>query len=224
MSQTVTLVLIAVSAFIVFLLLALVLWSIRIRRAEDGFEPAPTDRQKNRSTVYDPFAPAEAPAEDMQSLTQEIPDIPISSAQPPTDEETESPLKSLLRSAMPELSTMIELGKMVKDSQAAGETPNSPEERNAAFQRALDKMLEEQPDNSFLRQLRTSMPSADASSAATAEDDRVQVFQVGGKTAIRVDGVEISSADDIPDPEIREKVRRLIDALNLGEAFQQHFP
>ncbi len=218
MSQITTLALIAVSAFIVFLLLALVIWSIRIRRAEDGFEPAPTDRQKTRSEVYDPFAPAEPPTEDIQSLTQEIPDIPISSDKPPSDEETDSPFKGLLRSAMPELSTLIELGKMVKDSQESGETPDSPEERNAALRRAVDQMLEKNPDNALLQQLSNSIPSADASSAG---DDRVQVFQVGGKTAIRVDGVEISSAEDIPDPElreqVREKIRRLMDAPNQSD-------
>jgi hypothetical protein len=219
MSPTVLVLLVAGTAFVVFLLLALIVWSIRIRRAEDGFEPAPPAVRKSARTFSESFSAAEQKPAWLNNLAGAVSDTRTSSAGPSTDQGSKSLLGNLMRGAMPEISTLLELGKMVRDSQAAGDAKMSAEERNAAFHRALDQMLEERPEDAFLQQLRASLPPAGDASAFSDEDSRVQVFQLGGKTAIRVDGVEVSSADEISDPALREKVRRLLEELDRGEAF-----
>jgi hypothetical protein len=222
MSPTVLVLLVAGIAFVVFLLLALIVWSIRIRRAEDGFEPAPPAVRKSARTFSESFSAAEQKPEWLNNLAGAVSDTRTSAAGPSTDEGSKSILGNLIRGAMPEISTLLELGKMVRDSQAAGDAKMSAEDRTAAFQRALDQMLEKQPDNAFLQQMRASLPSAGGASAFSDEDSRVQVFRVGGKTTIHVDGVEVANADDIPDPEVREQVRenvrRLLDALNSSDS------
>jgi hypothetical protein len=213
MQPIVLMLLVAAIGFTVFLLLALVVRTIRTRRAEDGFEPAPEGTRKSTREISDPFSTTEPAPDWMRSLSRDSPE-PVQSP----GGESESPFKNLLRSAMPEISTLMDLGKMVKESQPVGEMPRSEEERNAAFAKAVDEMLEKQPDNAFLRQLRDSLPASGSRSDMPESENRIQVFQIGGKTTIRVDGVEYSSAEDIPDPEVREQVRekvqRLLDALN----------
>jgi hypothetical protein len=211
MSPIVLVALIAGVVFFAFIVLALVVWSIRIRRDEEGFQPAPAKRQ---TITGGNAAQAEQIPEWLRGKTQ----YPIGSAladarvQPGTGEE--SPLKNLLRGAIPEFSTLMELGQMVQNSQGTGELPTSAEERDAALQNAIGEMLEKQPDNTFLHQILVSLQSTGNQAAESTENDRIQVFLEGEKLCVRVDGIEYSDPEAISDPEMREKVRRVLESLD----------
>jgi hypothetical protein len=217
MSITLQIMLIAGAVFATFIVLGLVIWSIRIRREEDGFVPAPPKPPKSMIRTPYTVESEQAVADWMSPPTKEIAEPILPSGKLLPDDDFGSPFKSLLRSAMPELSTLIELGKMVKESQAAEGASNSPEERNAALRQAVDRMLEQNPDSDLLRQLRSSLPSAGEIADATIDDSRVQVYEVDGKKTVLVDGANVTSADDILDPVLREKIQRLLDSLDENE-------
>jgi hypothetical protein len=213
MSPTLTVILTAGIVVGGALILALIAWTIRVRRAEEGPRPPSTEWQKQTPAASARPGSADETQDWIQSLTREIPDPSVSSAGPPSAGETKTVFQTLFNSAMPELATLLELGKMVKESQTLGKTADTPEAKNEAFRRAAMRMLEEKPQNVFLQQLVNSMPSSGGASSAWEGDDHIQVYRIGGKTAIRVDGTEYSSPADIDDPEVRDKVRELIRRL-----------
>ncbi len=193
MSSIVLLLTVAGSVFGAVILLALIVWSVRIRRDEGNFEPAPDWMKMGKREILDSPAPVE---------------------ESPSIIEAESPLRSFLRNAVPELSSAIDLGKIVQMAEDAGEKLGSTEERKAVIYKAVNELLEQQPENEFLRQVLDSLQIGDYQSEETASEDRVKVLRIPGRNLIHVDGVEYYSVADIPDPEMREEARRILASLN----------
>jgi hypothetical protein len=180
MSPIILLILIAGSVIAVFLFLAALVWSIRTRRNEGNFVPAP-ESIKNRASARNDAVPDWLHGSDSQqpdrgnlesgtdwlrqpnlnSRSFDEPErIPISAG-------PQSPFGDFLRNAVPQLSTVIDLSRMVKQMQATGEWTDAPDERNAAIRKALDKMLEQHPHNEFLIHMRDSLQSGEESDTET---------------------------------------------------------
>jgi hypothetical protein len=191
-SSIVLLLTIAGSVFGVALLMALIVWSVRIRRAEGNFVTTPDWMKKGPEESLDSPAPI-----------RESPSII----------EVESPIRNFLRETVPELSTAVDLGKIVQMAEAAGEKPGSAEERKAIIYKAVNEMLEQQPENEFLRAVLDSLQIDEDQPEETSSQDRI-IIQIPGRNLIHVDGVEYYSVADIPDPEMREEVRHILASLN----------
>lgn len=212
-SPTLMILLIAGIVGAVFLLLAMIAWTIRVRRAENMHEPTrqdPQDALRNAQWIQDS---ARMNLERIRERRGELPELRILQGSLPEGEGSRSVSQDLLLKAVPGLSVLMELGKVVRESEE-GKAARTPEEKSEAFRMALERMVEQQPDNALLRQMLNSLPvGGGAPRTADVDEERIQVYRIGGKTAIRVDGVEFSSADDISDPEVRSKVRELISRL-----------
>ena len=233
MSPIIQLILISGTVVAVFLFLAALVWGIRTRRGEENFVPAPKSlKNYNREetgvstggeTVPDwlhgmtPKSPGTAKGESVPDWLRQ-PDAGLSgSGEPgrvPIGAEPRSLLGDLMRNAVPQFSTVMDLAKLVKQMQAAGELADNPDERNTAIRKALDQMLEQQPNNEFLIHMRDSLPSAGESDAET--DAVVQVIRVAGRNVIRIDGVEYYSLADISDPVLRDEARQML--LDLDDS------
>jgi hypothetical protein len=212
MSPIMMVLLVAGVVVAVFLLLVMIVWTIRVRRAENNSEPKPMNARK---IMRDTREVQESASEIMERVNMRAGDIPepaVVSVRSSGGDEKKSVFQALLGSAVPELSTLIELGKMIKESEE-GKAADTPEEKNEALRKGVERMLEQHPDNAFLRQMLTSLPREAGTADPAVDKDGIQVFRIGGKTAIRVDGIDFSSADEINDPETRRKVRELIDRL-----------
>jgi hypothetical protein len=212
-SPTLMILLIAGIVGAVFLLLAMIAWTIRVRRAENMHEPTQQDSQdalRNAQRVRDM---AGMKLERIREHKGEFPEFRIFQGSLPEGEGSRSVSQDLLYKTVPGLSVLMELGKVVRESEE-GKAARTPEEKNEALRKALERMLERQPNNALLRQMLNSWPVGGGTSHTDAVDEeRIQVYRIGGKIAIRVDGVEFSSADEISDPEVRNKVRELISRL-----------
>jgi flagellar biosynthesis/type III secretory pathway M-ring protein FliF/YscJ len=212
-SPTLMILIIAGIVGAVFLLLAMIAWTIRVRRAENMHEPTQQDLQDALRNAQRERDSAGMDLERIREHKGELPELRIFQGSLPEGKGTRSVPRDLLFKAVPGLSILMELGKVVRESEE-GKAAQTPEEKNEAFRKALERMLEQQPDNALLRQMLNALPVGDgASHTAAVDDERIQVYRIGGKTAIRVDGVEFSSASDISDPEVRSKVRELISRL-----------
>jgi hypothetical protein len=227
MSPIVQLVLIAGAVVAVFLFLAALVWGIRTRRGEENFVPAPkslknysreeTATSTGNETVPDwiggmnPESPDTAKEESVPGWPLQPEEGPQGSGQPAQTTigaEPRSLLGDLMRNAMPQLSTVMDLAKMVKQMQAAGDLTDGSDERKSALRKALDQMLEQQPGNEFLIQIRDSLESGEGAGAET--DTVVQVVRVAGRNVIRIDGVEYNSLADISDPDLRNEARKML--------------
>ena len=227
MSPIVQLVLIAGAVVAVFLFLAALVWGIRTRRGEENFVPAPkslknysrgeTAASTGNETVPDwlgginPESTEAAIEESIPGRPRQPEEGPRGSGQPAQTtigSEPRSLLGDLLRNAVPQLSAVMDLSRVIKQIQEAGELTDTPEERNTAIRKALDQMLEQQPGNEFLIQMRDSLESGEGTDAET--DTVVQVVRVAGRNVIRIDGVEYYSLADIPDPDLRDEARKML--------------
>ncbi|MGB7538059.1 MAG: hypothetical protein WBM17_05940 [Anaerolineales bacterium] len=227
MSPIIQLILISGTVVAVFVFLAALVWGIRTRRGEENFVPAPKalknyNRQESGGSTgseavpdwsrgVNPESPDVAKGDSVPDwLRQPNPDVRGTNApgQVPTGAGPQSSFGDFLRNAVPQLSTVMELSKMAKMMQAAGELTGSNDERGAALLKALDQMLEQQPQNEFLIQMRDSFQSADVSETET--DAVVQVIRVAGRNVVRIDGIEYYSPADIPDPALRDEARRML--------------
>ena len=232
MSPIIQLILISGGVVAVFLFLAALVWGIRIRRGEENFVPAPLslknyNRPETGASTGNESVPDWLGGMDRESPgTTEGESVPDGLRQPdeglrgngepnrvPIGAGSQSPFGEFLRNAVPQLSTVMELSKMVKMMQAAGELTDSNDERSAALRKALDQMLEQQPNNEFLIHMRNSFQSADESDEDT--DAVIQVIRVAGRNVIRIDEVEYYSLADISDPDLRDEARQLL--LDLDE-------
>ncbi len=232
MSPIIQLILIAGAVVAVFLFLAALVWGIRTRRGEENFVPAPkslknynrpeTGTSSEDDTVPDwlggliPESPQMVKDESVPDwLRQPDPGLRGSgqTAQTTIGSEPRSLLGDLLHNAVPQLSAVMDLGSVIKQIQEAGELTDTPEERKTAIRKALEQMLEQQPGNQFLIQMRDSLPSNEE----TGEDAEsvVQVVRMAGRNVIRIDGVEYQSPADIPDPELRDEAMKML--LDLDE-------
>jgi hypothetical protein len=227
MSPIVLLILVAGTVIAVFLFLAALVWGIRTRRGEENFVPAPKslknyNRQETGGSTgseavpdwlrgVNPESPATVKGESVPEWLRQ-PDLDMRGTNEPgrvpTGAEPRSLLGDLLHNAVPQFSTVMDLAKVVKQMQAAGELAENPDERNAAIRKALDQMLEQQPNNEFLIQMRDSLQSTDPSDTNT--DAVVQVIRVADRNVIRIDEIEYYSLADIPDPELRDEARRML--------------
>ena len=214
MQPAVLMILVAGIVFAVFLILAALVWSIRTRRSEENFIPAPAAMKKEKREVPDPFGGKEPAPDWMLELKRDALDSVSTPERVPIGAEPESPVKDFLHSAFPEISTLIDLGKMVQQVQSAGGAPESSEERKEALLTAVEQMLEEQPDNPLLLQVRDTLQSGGGQTVDSTGGNRVQVVQVAGRNILRVDGIEYYSVADIPDPELRRQARLLLTSLN----------
>jgi hypothetical protein len=232
MSPIVQLILIAGTVVAVFLFLAALVWGIRTRRGEENFVPAPKTLKNYNRPETGTSAGSETVPDWLQGLNPESPEIakeesapdwlqqPDSSlrgsgqpAQTTIGSEPRSLLGDLMRNAMPQLSTVMDLAKIVKQMQAAGDWTDASDERKASLRKALDQMLEQQPGNQFLIQMRDSLESGEGADAET--DTVVQVVRVAGRNVIRIDGIEYYSLADISDPDLRDEARKML--LDLDE-------
>jgi hypothetical protein len=180
MSTTVAVILIALMVLFGFLLAAALVWSIRTRRAEENFIPAP-ESIKHRASARNDTVPDWLHGSDSRQPDRGNPEsVPDWLRQPnlnsrsfdgperiPISAGPQSPFGDFLRNAVPELSTVIDLSRMVKQMQATGEWTDAPDERNAAIRKALAKMLEQHPHNEFLIQMRDSLQSGEESDPET---------------------------------------------------------
>jgi hypothetical protein len=212
MSSTILILLVAGAVVAVFICLAALAWGIRTRRGEENFIPAPESSVKNQPRLSESGGAGEAAPEWMPAAE------PAVTVSPPSG--TGSPFGDILRTMVPQLSTIIDIGKAMQQMQVSGETMQNPNERNAALRKALDRMIEQQPDNPTLRQWRDSIPAE--SESETDEDITidVEVIQVAGRNVIRAGGVEYFSLAEISDPDVREEARRLLAELYNSDASQ----
>ncbi len=185
MSTTVAVILIALMVFFGFLLAAALVWGIRTRRTEENFIPAPKSIKNRASVSNDPVPdwlsgidsrqPARANPESVPDwLRQPNLDSPSfdGSGRNPIGTGPHSPFGDFLHNAVPQLSTVMDLSRMIKQMQATGEWTDAPDDRNAAIRKALAKMLEQQPNNEFLIQMRDSFQSDDGSDADPDDQKR----------------------------------------------------
>jgi hypothetical protein len=208
MSSTVLVILVAGGVIAVFLLLAALAWGIRTRRGEENFIPAPEKIKNYRPRLSDAGG-------DVETVTEWMPaPKPAGTVSPPSGAGSPPAFGDILRTVVPQLSSVIDLGKLMQQMQISGETMQNPDERNTAIRKALDQMIGQQPDNAMLRQWRDSFP---AESESETEEDitiDVEVIQVAGRNVIRAGGVEYYSLAEIPDPDVRDEARRLLAELN----------
>jgi nitrogen fixation-related uncharacterized protein len=227
MSPIIQLILISGSVVAVFLFLAALVWGIRTRRGEESSVPAPRSLKNYTRQEIGGSTGSEAVPDWLGGVNPELPDVAKGESvqdwlrQPnldvrgtnepgrvPTGAEPRSPFGDFLRNAVPQLSTVIELSKLVKQMQAAGDWADATDERKAAIRTAMDQMLEQQPQNEFLIQMRDSLESADESETGT--DTVMQVIRVAGRNVVRIDGIEYYSLEDISDPNLRDEARRML--------------
>ena len=192
MAPSILLMLIAGTALVIIFLVVLILWSIQNRREENGFQPTPADAR--------PIPYAIAPTLSSSPGAQRTPEI-------------KNFLTGLLRDAAPNLSAMMDLDKKVKEYQSTVESPKTNEERLVMYQWALDKMLEKNPENALLQQLRANLKLAGNAADQSVRSADVQVFQAEGKTVLRVNGKEHSFPQEVLDPAASDQVRRMVEAL-----------
>ena len=204
MSPTVLVILVAGCVIAIFLLLAALVWGIRTRRGEENFIPAPESIRKTQPRLSESGGAEDAVPEWMAAPK------PAATFSPPSGTGSPSAFGDILRTMVPQLSSVLDLGKLMQQMQVSGETMQNPDERNAALRKALDQMIGQQPDNAMLRQWRDSIP--EESESETDEDITidVEVIQVGGRKVIRAGGTEYYSLMDIPDPDVQEEARRLL--------------
>ena len=232
MSQVVQLILIAGAVVAVFLFLAALVWGIRTRRGEENFVPAPKTLKNYSRPESGVSTGSDAAPDWLRGMNPEFPETVKEESVPdwlrqPEDgsrgsgqpapatigSEPRSLLSDLMRGAVPQFSSVMELARMAKQMQAAGELPDTSDDRKAALREALDRMLEKQPDNEFLLQMRKSLPSKDED--GDDAESVVQVVRVAGRNVIRIDGVDYYSLADIPDPDLRDEARQLL--LDMDE-------
>jgi hypothetical protein len=230
MPPIVSVALVAGIVLFVFLLLATLAWSIRIRRHEGNFIPAPEewkhrggrnsassmesrpDWRRDLGSESASKAEEEATSEWMREKKRlEAADL---SEKVPIGAEPESPLRDFLRNAFPSISTVAELGKLVQQVQEVEGKSDTPEERKATIAKALAELAEQQPENNFLRGILDSLQLNGFSAADSESLEGVRIVQSTGRNLIHVDGVEFYSVEDIPDPEKREQARRMLASLH----------
>jgi hypothetical protein len=209
MSSTILIVLVAGGVVVVFLLLAALAWGIRTRREEENFSPAP-DSLKPIKRTSPGFASGNETVPDWMPEPEPAATVSVPSVRIPTGMGLQSPFGDLLRNAVPQLASVMDLGKLVQQMQASGETIQNPDERNAAIRQALDQMIEQQPDNELLLQIRDSIGSGDESEADEEYTVDVEVVRIGGRNVIRAGGTDYYSLMDIPDPDVQAEARRLL--------------
>jgi hypothetical protein len=230
MSSVVLLFAVAGFVLVAFLLAAALVWSIRVRRSEGNFVPAPEGWKQRRRGTPDSSAESGSHPERLRERERESAPVAEEDGPPawmrekqggesvseriPIGAEPESPLKDFLRNAVPSISTVVDLGKLVQQIQAAEEKLDTPEERRAAIVRAAEQLMEQHPDNDFLRQVLESLQIQGYSAAETEPPKVINIVQTTGRNLIHVDGVEYSSVEDIPDPEKREQARRMLASLH----------
>jgi hypothetical protein len=207
---------------------AFLVWSIRSRRGEENFTPAPPRPLR-------PVTPMTASVRESPALRNEAP-----------APETNPSMKKVLRRFAPEIWQVVELSKRITAASSAAETPD---EKKAAIHRALVEMVREQPDNVMLQQLIAQFdpgengpeeepvdePSSGAEAAglsATLEqllgsefrDDQhhpadelgfsnqgqIKVIRAAGRNLVSIDGVEYRSTEEIADLRLREQARRIL--------------
>jgi hypothetical protein len=129
-SSAVLLAAVAGISFLGFLLLAALVWMIRIRRSETGDAPAPTPGRSAQNAA---------------------------AAGRKTASTEGKPWKEWIRNLAPGISTLMELDAMVKRAETSNHPVTSKEEKQQAFFRAVEELAEKEPDNAFLRQMRDSI-------------------------------------------------------------------
>jgi hypothetical protein len=207
MQPIVQVILVAGIVLVVSLLLAAIAWGIRIRRDEDNFIPPPGPLKKSDREFPDPFAEKEAAQDGLRELKRGVADTIPAAEKGQVGTGPESPMKNILRSAVPELSTLMDLGKIVSQ---AGDSGGSSEERRRALLNAVEQMLEKQPDKALLRELRDTLRAGEESPVEDSDESTVQVIRVGGRNVIRIDGTDYYSLADIPNPDLRDEAMRML--------------
>ncbi|MBN2085146.1 MAG: hypothetical protein JW748_07950 [Anaerolineales bacterium] len=217
MAPIVQIILLAGAVFTVFLLMAALAWGIRTRRNEEDFMPAPNSLQKHNRRMPAAFPGDESAPDWMRQPGQDA----GGSGQPeriPAGIGGQPFFTDFLRNAVPQISTLIDLSRAVKQMQAAGDWTDASEDRKAAIRKALDQMLEQQPQNEFLIQMRDSLEFDGESDAEAEDEEGMQVIQVAGRNIIRVDGTEYYSLAEIPDPRLRNQARQMLLDMNDKES------
>ncbi|GEM_PF-3776621 len=216
MSPIIQIILVAGAVLVVFLFLAALVWGIRTRRGEEDFIPA-AQSLKNYSSGMS--AAASGDEIDTDWLRQPEHDA-SGSGEPeriPIDAGRQPSFTDFLRNAVPQISTVMDLSRAIKQMQAAGDWTDASDERKAAIRMALDQMLEQQPQNEFLIQMRDSLEFAGESEDEADDEEGMQVIRVAGRKVIRVDGVDYYSLAEIPDPDLRDEARQMLLDLNDQE-------
>ncbi|MBN1438249.1 MAG: hypothetical protein JW929_02475 [Anaerolineales bacterium] len=213
---------------LLFLLAATILWGIRTRRGESSTVPAPKERKKIRADISDPpdlsgsyrqwlderaEIPAVAAQQPVSARIREEAHAVLKTAgsNVPFGKELESPLQKILCGVMPELSALIEVGKRVQMAAAADAESGSAEERQAILRRVVAEMANRQPENGFLRQVLETLEVERPEAGRGDPRERITVVQIPGRNIVEVDGVEYYSVTDIPDPQLREEARRMVN-------------
>jgi hypothetical protein len=188
MQPVVLVILIAGAVVAGFLFLAALLWGIRSRRGEEDFIPIPAEKPRGRlsgadsemesipewlraSDTSESSDEMEAAADWMQSAKSVDPGNDAEPERLSSGADYESPFQNLLHTALPQFSTIMDLGKLAEQIQSEEGFSGSAEERTAALRKALDRMLEDQPGNEFLIQMRKSIPSEDGSEMGAIGND-----------------------------------------------------
>jgi hypothetical protein len=120
------------SVFASALVAAFLAWSIRARRGEENFTPAPPK-----------------PLKPVPSRTASVFEPPAFRKEPPAP-ETNGPMAEVLRRFAPDIWQVVELTKRITATSSAAETAA---EKKAAIHRTLVEMVREQPDNVMLQEL-----------------------------------------------------------------------
>jgi hypothetical protein len=236
MSPVLLTILIAGIVFAGFLLLAAIAWGIRTRRGEENSIPAP-DRKKNvwessaapdeSGEIPDWLQPAAPKAgesggrqkdtpEWLRGMTAEAREFDSPFGSTPVGTEKISPVLDMFRGAFPQVSTLVSLGKLVKQIQAEEGSPETPEVRLTALTTAVKQLLEKNPEDEFLLRIRDALQSAGPAGDAVGGES-VKVVQVAGRNVVRVGEDEYDSVSEIPDPELRDQVRSILAALGTQE-------
>lgn len=142
---------------------------------------------------------------------------PATEAEAPAATMESKPFEQWIRRISPGISTLMDLDTLVKQTEDSAKSPISKEEKRQEIINAIEELAEKQPDNVFLRQMRDSMHKA-----IPNMDNSVKVIRVGTTTTIAVDGKEYSDAESIPDPDQREKVRRILKTLGSSGPADQN--
>jgi hypothetical protein len=186
--STTTLLTVVLFSLLGLFILALVAWSIHSRRQEE-----------DGSNVVSP-----PPARVQQTRVEVV----------PTASAPSSVVGKILQNLVPDFAELGEISTRLSEKEAQTGRPLSKEEKRQTLLDTLDELSRRHPDNMMLRQMREGLPGAQITGAEGVSEDQIRLENLGTQTVIHVDGITYTGVDDIPDPSVRDRVRRLLDGMD----------
>lgn len=175
------------------LILGLIVWTVRARQQEqEGFNSSP------------PHLRSPTPVVSLQP-----PDTTAHSNQPSATMPS-TLVGRLLQNLSPDLIDLMDLPAYIQKKEQEVGRPLTKEEKERTMQDALADLTRQHPDNLFLRQMLDAMRNSTGTDTDSIPDNQIKVYKVNGKVTIRVNDSDFASLDEIPDPTVREQVRKLL--------------